>query len=353
MRLFLAALTRGCLICLASLALAPLPTLAQSQPAQSQTAPAADAPTAATVTWDLVDEYPATAIPGQADSFFAAAVARETAGRLVIRPVPDAKSGLRSREQLKAVTDGRVAMANSFGGALGDDSPVFLLSSLPFVTASADQARALYDAARPLYEAQFAARGQKVLFITPWPPSGIWSVAPVSSLAALKALKMRTYDSTGTELFARLCAAASVISYADLTPKLESGDITAVLSSGDGGAGRQLWKYLPAFSEIVYAVPLSFGTVALTAWNALDAPTQAAVEAAGAATTAQQWTAMSGRVEANFKRMRENGVAIDITPPAEVMAAMRAAAAPTLAAWRTSAGPEAAAVLDKFLASAR
>lgn len=305
------------------------------------------------VVWDLANEYPATAIPGQADSFFAAEVARETGGALVIRPVPDAKSGLRSRDQLKAVSEGRIAMADSFGGGLGDDSPVFLLSSLPFVTASADQARQLYDKARPLYESLFAARGQKLLYVTPWPPSGIWSTVAVDSLAALKSLKMRTYDTTGTELFARLCSAASVVSYADLTPKLESGAITAVLSSGDGGAGRQLWKYLPHFSEIVYAVPLSFGTVSLTAWNALDPSTQAAVLKAGEATTAQQWQAMTGRVEANFKRMRENGVTIDVKPPAEVMSAMRNAATKTLADWRTAAGPEAAGILDQFLKEAR
>lgn len=305
------------------------------------------------VTWDLANEYPATAIPGQADSFFAAEVARETAGAVVIRPVPDAKSGLRSREQLKAVSEGRIAMADSFGGGLGDDSPVFLLSSLPFVTASSDQARRLYEMARPLYESLFAARGQKLLFITPWPPSGIWSAAPVNNLPALEGLKMRTYDSTGTELFARLCSSASVVSYADLTPKLESGAINAVLSSGDGGAGRQLWKYLPYFSEIVYAVPLSFGTVSLSAWNALDAPTQAAVLKAGEATTAHQWGAMTGRVDANFKRMRENGVTIDVTPPTEVMSAMRNAAAKTLTDWRTAAGPEAAAILDQFLKETR
>ncbi|WP_341989168.1 TRAP transporter substrate-binding protein [Azorhizobium sp. AG788] len=342
MRLFFARAACCSLLALASLSL-PFPnTLA---------APARAAGTE--VVWELANEYPATAIPGQADSFFAAEVARETAGAVVIRPVPDAKSGLRSREQLKAVSEGRIAMADSFGGGLGDDSPVFLLSSLPFVTASPDQARRLYEMARPFYEALFAARGQKLLFITPWPPSGIWSTVPVNSLSALKGLKMRTYDSTGTELFARLCSAASVVSYADLTPKLESGAINAVLSSGDGGAGRQLWKYLPHFSEIVYAVPLSFGTVSLTAWNALDAPMQAAVLKAGAATTAHQWSAMTGRVDANFKRMRENGVTIDVAPPAAVMTAMQDAAAKTLADWRTAAGPEATAILDQFLKETR
>ncbi|WP_051356785.1 TRAP transporter substrate-binding protein [Azorhizobium doebereinerae] len=304
-------------------------------------APAAPAP----VVWELIDEYPASAIPGQADAGFAAAVARETGGKLAITVIPDAKSGLRSREQLKAVSEGRYAMADSFGGALAEDGPLFLLSSLPFVTASAQEAQALYEAAKPLYEAEFAKRGQKLLFVTPWPPSGIWSAAPVNSPAALKALKIRTYDATSASLFSATSERAAVVSFADLMPKLKSGEYNAVLSSGDGGAGRKLWEYLPNFSQITYAVPLSFGTVSLTAWNALDGATQAAVLRAGAQTTAEQWQAMTGRVEANYKRMRENAVAIDEAPPAEVMAALRAAAATSIAEWRAAAGPEAAAVL--------
>ena len=36
----------------------------------------------------------------------------------------------------------------------------------------------------------------------------------------------------------------------EVVGKLEAGEINAVLSSGDGGAGRSLWKYLDHFSEI-------------------------------------------------------------------------------------------------------
>src|SRR6187402_515230 len=137
----------------------------------------------AQVTLDLINEYPATAISGEADAFFAEAVKRRSEGRIAVNPIPSAKSGLRSRDQLKAVTDGRFAMANSVGGTLGGESPAFLLSSLPFVTLSL-----------PLYEQLFAERKQKLLYVVPWPPSGIWSAAPLSDVAALKALKIRTYD---------------------------------------------------------------------------------------------------------------------------------------------------------------
>ncbi len=302
------------------------------------------------VTWELVDEYPETAIPGQADLYFAQAVATATQGAVVIAPIAGAKSGLRSKDQVAAVKDGKFAMANSFGGALSGESPVFLLSSLPFVAASADDSRKLYDTAKPLYDKLFAERGQKLLFVTPWPPSGIWAAKPVDSVAALKALKIRTYDETGTEMFNAAGAKASVVSYADLTPKLESGEINAVLSSGDGGAGRKLWTYLPNFSEIVYAVPLSFGTVSLDKWKALPAPTQAAIEKAGADTTAHQWEVLKTRVAENYVRMRENGVTIDEHPPQPVMQELGAAAKSTLSAWKTTAGPDAAKILDDFLA---
>ncbi len=302
------------------------------------------------ITWELIDEYPATAIPGEADLHFTAEVARLTRGALVIAPSPGAKSGLRSKDQVAAVADGRYAMANSFGGALGGESPVFLLSSLPFVTTSAADARRLYERARPLYEQAFAARNQKLLFVTPWPPSGIWSAKAVDGPAALKALKIRTYDDTGTALFSRTSTAAGVISYADLPPKLESGEIDAVLSSGDGGAGRQLWKHLPHFTEITYAVPLSFATVSLQKWNALDQPLKDAVLQAGETTTRHQWEALDGRVSANYARMRDNGVTIAQTPSPEVMQALREAARASLAEWRTAAGPAAAKVLDDFLA---
>src|SRR5437868_9448808 len=263
------------------------------------------APAAAqTITLDLINEYPATSISGEADAFFANAVKRKSEGRIVIRPVPDAKSGLRSRDQLNAVTTGRFAMANTVGGTLGEESPVFLMSSLPFVTPTMEDARALYEAAKPLYEQLFAERKQKLLYVVPWPPSGIWSAVPVRGIEVLRALKIRTYDNTGTEVLAKVAASAAIVSFSELDPKLENGEINAVLSSGDGGAGRQLWKYLRNFSDVGYALPLSFTSISLAAWANLDDAARLAIDDAARETTQRQWAALAGRLAENFARMR-------------------------------------------------
>jgi len=305
-------------------------------------------PACAQITLELINEYPATAISSQADAFFAQAVQRRSSGRVIIRPIPDAKSGLRSRDQLRAVTEGKFAMADSVGGTLGAEDPVFLLSSLPFVTPTVDDARALYAAAKPLYEKLFAERKQKLLYAVPWPPSGIWSKEPIRDAAILKTLKIRTYDNTGTEVMAKVTSAAAIVSFSELNAKLEAGDINAVLSSGDGGAGRQMWKYLKNFSDVGYALPLSFTSISLAAWASLDDAGRTALEEAARETTDHQWTVLGSRLSENFGRMRQNGVVIDETPPADVMAALHAAADATIANWLTRAGPEAQRVLREF-----
>ena len=300
--------------------------------------------------WELINEYPAAVLAGEGDAYFAEAVTRQTEGRVVVHALPDAKSGVRTRDQIKAVSEGRFAMASSFAGALADESPAFLLSSLPFITPSADSARALTAAAMPLYERLFAKRRQKVLYISPWPPTGLWSARAVSDAAALRALKVRTYDKASAEVFARAATLGCVISFSDLPPKLQSGEIDAVVSSGDGDAGRRLQAWLKHYTAIAYAIPVSFGMVSLAAWDKLDTRDRTLVEAAGRDTTERQWTALTGRVARNYAAFRADGVAVNEQPAASVMAALRAAATQTIADWRAVAGAEACQILDAHIA---
>jgi TRAP-type transport system periplasmic protein len=307
------------------------------------------APAPAQVTFELINEYPATSISGEADAFFAKAVRSRSGGRVVIVPVLNAKSGLRSRDQIKAVTDGAFAMADSFAGALGDDNPAFLLSTPPFLAPSIARANTLYAAARPIYDRLFAERRQKLLYVTPWPPSGIWSKGRITNAGLLKTLSIRTYDKTSTEVFAQVASSATLVSFSDLRPKLVSGEINAVLSSGDGGAGQHLWAYLPDFSDINYAVPLSFTAISIDVWNKLDEDDRTAIEIAARETMERQWTALITRVDENFARMRSNGIAVDESPPQDLFRALHAAAAAPIADWAKKVGPEEQRLLEEHL----
>src|SRR6266851_3339081 len=227
--------------------------------------------------WSMATEYPATTVSGEGIAFFADRLAKESSGRMTIAPSYDAPGGLKSADIVAAIRDGRLAAGDSFAGALGRIDPLFALSSLPFVATGPAEARRLLDAARGLYANRFAREKQRLLYATPWPASGLWAKKPIVTPADLAGLPLRVYDATGFELFASAGARPVNLSFAETMPRIVDGSVQAVLSSGDGGAGRKLWEHLPYFTEIGYAIPLSFTTVNLERWKSLDAETRRGV----------------------------------------------------------------------------
>ena len=301
----------------------------------------------AATTLTMTTEYPATSMPGQGVSTFAELVRAKTAGKVVIDASYDASKGIKSADMIDAVQARKVDAGDAFAGALATKYPLFGVSSLPFLADSLSKARNLNKAARPAYEKLLAAHGQKLLYTTPWPASGIWSKQKLDSVAALKKLSIRTYDATSQDVMQKAGAQARNVSFADAMPLIDSGEVNAVLSSGDGGAGRKLWEHLPNFAEINYAMPISVATMNLQAYQALDARTRRAIDQAAAQTETEQWKRIDGRLQQNYANMRQNGVAINTSVPLPVRQALKDAAADSVTAWKAAAGPDAAAILKQ------
>ena len=123
----------------------------------------ADAARAQAADWTMATEYPASSMSCEGLRLFAEAVARESGGRISAWPFYDAASGFKSADMVAAVRDGKLAVGDTFGGALGKVDPLFLLSSLPFVAVTYDDAKRLSLAARSAYEARFLREHQRLL----------------------------------------------------------------------------------------------------------------------------------------------------------------------------------------------
>ena len=297
--------------------------------------------------WEMPTEYPENAMPGVGLAAFAKHVAILSAGKLTIKPSFDARAGIKSAAMLAAVAEGRVQAGDAFAGALEAEDPIFALPSLPFLVTSDADARRLCDLARPHLAAALEKKGLRLLYLTPWPPSGIWSKTPLTKVSDLAGLSIRTYDKMSSEVFARVGARAASISFADTMPKLANGDLNAVLSSGDGGAGRKLWDYLPYFSEITYSLPLSVAFVNKAAYDGLDSAQREAIDAASRQTETELWLVLSTRLQENYARMRQNGVTID-SNPAAITEALKSAAATAQRDWCSKGGVVCTQILDAF-----
>jgi TRAP-type C4-dicarboxylate transport system substrate-binding protein len=299
--------------------------------------PAVAAAQAARLT--LANEYPATSIQGEADARFVREVTERSGKRVEIVHQYDAASGFRSKDMVEAIGRGAVPLGNTYMGALGGLDPVFLLPSLPFLATTPEQGRALAEVARPAYERVLARHNQKLLFLSPWPPAGLWANKPIDSAEALKGLRLRTADVSGVLAFKAAGAVPVQVSFADAIPQLKSGQLDAVLSSGDGGAGARLMEALRHFTAIEYAVTMSMVTINADAWNALEA---------AADTEARQWEVMKTRVDDNYARMRAAGVSITSDLSADYRQALRAAGRVAVDDWVQKMGPAATPILDAY-----
>ena len=296
----------------------------------------------------MANEYPATSIQGEADARFARAVAERTGKRIEIVNAYDAASGFRSKDMVEAVGRTAVPIANAYMGALGAVDPVFLLPSLPFLATSPEQGRALADIARPAYERVLARHNQRLLFLSPWPAAGLWANKSIDSVEALKGLRLRTADASGVLAFKAAGAVPVQVSFTDAIPQLKAGQLDAVLSSGDGGAGDRLMEVLRHFTAIEYAVTLSMVTINNDAWAALEPAWQQAMLAAAADTEARQWDIMKTRVDANYARMRAAGVSITTALLPEFRQALRTAGQVAVDDWVRRMGPAATPILEAY-----
>ncbi|MBA2401002.1 MAG: TRAP transporter substrate-binding protein [Bradyrhizobium sp.] len=306
------------------------------------------AATRAQTAWDMPTEYPENAMPGVGLTTFARHVTELSAGKLAIKPSFDAKAGIKSSGMLAAIAEGKVQAGDAFAGALEAEGQIFALPSLPFLVTSIADAKRLSDIARPHLASVLEKKGLRLLYLTPWPPSGIWSKTALTTASDLSGLSIRTYDKTSSEVFSSVGAKAALISFADTMPKLVDGSLNAVLSSGDGGAGRKLWEYLPNFSEITYSLPLSVAAVNKAGYDGLSVDQREAIDAAGRKTEAELWVALSTRLQENYARMRQNGVAIDSSPSPAIIEALQSAAVTAQRAWCGKAGPVCAQILDAY-----
>jgi TRAP-type C4-dicarboxylate transport system substrate-binding protein len=303
-------------------------------------------PALAQANWQMATEYPQSSVSGTGLVSFAKLVATRTGGGVTVTPAFDNELKVASSDMPRAAKDGRIAGGDAFAGALSGLDPVFGLPSLPFVVPSVEVARALNAKARPLYEKALRAQGLQLLYLTIWPSTGLWSDRALADAADLKQLSMRTYDDSSAQVMRAAGSTAKFLPMAAAMDGLKDHSLNAFLTSGDGGVGRKLWDYLPYFTAIHYAMPITLAFVRADVFDALSEEARKQVLAAAAETEQSQFELLGNRTAENYARMRASGVTIAEPAPASVTSALRAAAATPVAAWKAKVGPEANEIVD-------
>jgi TRAP-type C4-dicarboxylate transport system substrate-binding protein len=159
------------------------------------------------------------------------------------------------------------------------DAPELEGLDVPLLALTADEARAMVDAARPMVEDIFNARfNSHVLAIAPYPPQVVFCNAEVKELADLQGLKVRASGRMTAKFLEALGAEGVNVSFSEVPGALQKGVVDCAVTGAGSGYSAGWWEV----STHLMPIPLGGWDSVVTAinmdkWNSLDADTQALI----------------------------------------------------------------------------
>ena len=199
-----------------------------------------------------------------------------------------------------------------------------------------------------MMDKKLAEQGMMVLYAVPWPPQGIYSKRPLASAADLKGIKWRAY-SPATSRIAELVGAQPVtVQAAEVSQAFATGVTESMMSSGSTGWDSKLYEHVKYWYDTQAWLPKNAVLVNKAAFDALDAPTKAAVMKAGADAETRGWAASKKANGETLDKLKANGMQI-LPPSPQLKADMKKVGDTLLKEWLEKAGPEGKQLVDAFL----
>ena len=157
------------------------------------------------------------------------------------------------------------------------DAPELEGLDVPLIALSADEARAMVDAARPMVSDIYRDRfNSHVLAIAPYPPQVVFCNAEISSLADLTGLKVRASGRMTAKLLEALGAEGVNVSFSEVPGALQKGVVDCAVTGAGSGYSAGWWEV----SSHLLPIPLGGWDPVVTAinldkWNGMSAENQA------------------------------------------------------------------------------
>jgi TRAP-type C4-dicarboxylate transport system substrate-binding protein len=252
--------------------------------------------------------YPAATLPGLGLTRFAKEVRVLSGDDSCVECVFEAS--MDAAAILKSVSSGESEIGDLYCGALSGIDALFQLGSLPFQSATTSVALQFLAAARPHYEQRFAELGVRLLYVTPWPATGLWTRVPVRSKHDFEQMRIRTYDRMSADVVRRVGGRAVEMPIGQLFEELHECRLEGVLSSGDGVAGQKLAKHLHFFYDIGYANPVSFAVMNHEIYRNLAREQRKVVDQAAAKVERELWRDLPLRIQENRGLMHAAGIQV-------------------------------------------
>ncbi len=224
--------------------------------------------------WDMALAYGAGNFHSANAAEFAKNVSDNSGGKLTIVTHPGG-SLFKGGEIFRAVRTGQTQIGERFMSALGKEDPLLEVDSQPFLATSYDDAMDLYQASKPEIVKGLDSKGLVFLYAVPWPAQGLYSKKEINSVADLKGLKFRAYNSATIRIAELTGMAPTKIEAAEISQAFSTGAVESMITSPTTGKNKKIWENgVKYFYDIAAWFPKNMVIVNKDAWNTLDSATQ-------------------------------------------------------------------------------
>jgi TRAP-type C4-dicarboxylate transport system substrate-binding protein len=256
---------------------------------------------------------------------YAEAVDKATSGEVVINLRPGGSLGFKGPEQMRAVRDGLVPMADILTSQQIGDEAMFGTEGIPFLVASQAELRSLHKFLRPEFEKLAAKFNQKILYMVPSPAQYMFLKVKVATADGLKGVKIRGADKNTVDICNAVGMAGVIIPFGELIPALASGRVDGVATSATTGVDAKFWEFLKYVYPTNHTWSCNMVNINLDVWKRIPVAQQKAMEDLATKMEPDFWEVSAQADRDSIKKLTENGMEL-VPVPAPMMADIRKSA---------------------------
>lgn len=297
-------------------------------------------------TWNMSAEQPDANYLTQNVRQFADDVKTSTKGKLDFNV--QSNSVLLKRPEVKrGVQQGIVPIGEFLMSALGNEDAMFEIDSVPFLASSFDASEKLWKAARAQIAQRLDKQGVVLVYGSPWPPQGIYTKTPLTSMDGFKGAKFRAYSASTSRMVSLMGAVPTTIQTAEVPQAFATSVIDMMITSPATGVDTQAWDYVKHYYDAQVFIPQAIVIVNKRSLAALPADQRQAVMDAGQRAEARGWANARALTAKLTQTLASKGLTVHPLP-APIAAELQKIGHTMTEEWSKKAGPDGAKVLEAF-----
>jgi TRAP-type C4-dicarboxylate transport system substrate-binding protein len=301
---------------------------------------------AAQTRWQFATPYPDGNFHTRNLRQFVLDIEQGSGGRLAIQLHTNA-SLLRMPEIRRGVQTGQAQLGEILLSAYANEDPFFALDGIPQLVTNYDQAKRLMELSRPFIEARMTRTQLTLLYMVPWPPSGLYSQAPLDTIEALRGTRMRTFSPL-TNRFATLAGATpTLVQVPEIPQAFATGVVNTMVTSAATGVDSQAWDFVRVFTPIGFTFTKNAVFMNTRAFEALPADLRDAVRAAARRAEERGWEMSRSEMVNQQNTLAQRGMQVREPTPA-LMDGLNRIGAQMVEEWLTTAGEDGRRVIEAY-----